>query len=335
MAQPQYISKVAIIGVSTGRPDCNILTNSQQAGGHLGAHFTRELLKTGKHTITAVTRAGSTSAIPTGVKIAQVDYSDDGSSLIAAIQEQEFLVITLSVTAPPDLHSKIVKAAVKAGVKYIMPNVYGYDIFHEGLRKDVPSASHIYENAIEAEKLGSSYIALVCGQWYEWSLALGDSCFGFDFKQKKVTFYDDGNTRVNISTWDQCGRALSRLLSLPETEIAKRKNAPVYISSFFITQKDILENIHRVAGSTDADWTIVYEPSVERFEAGNREMKEGSRMGFAKAMYARTFFPSGGGNFELTKRLANEVLGLPKEDLDQATRRALEMVERGWNPFNV
>ena len=30
---------------------------------------------------------------------------------------------------------------------------------------------------------------------------------------------------------------------------------------------------------------------------------------------------------------ANDALGLPHEDLDEATKRTVEMVESGWKPF--
>jgi len=321
MAQPNHIEKVAIVGAS----------------GHLGKHFTEELLKTGRHTVTAVTRSGGKSTLPAGVKVAQVNYDDDGQSLVSALQGQQFLVITLSVTAPPDTHSKIVKAAVKAGVPYIMPNVYGFDIFNEALRNGSVSGASIFESCMELESLGASYIAMVCGFWYEWSLALGEQSFGFDILNKKVTFYDDGKTRMNVSTWRQCGRALAALLSLPEDgaspALSQWKNKPLYFDSFTVCQRDILDSIHRIAGTTDGDWEISYEPSAERHKDGLNEMQKGIRTGFAKALYARVFFPGGGGNFESSRGLANDLLGLPKEHLDEATKRALEMAESGWNPF--
>jgi hypothetical protein len=123
----------------------------------------------------------------------------------------------MSVTAPPDNHRKIAKAAGKAGVPYIMPNVHGIDIFNKSLRKEAfPGYSYyILDSILEVEKPSVSHIALVCGFWYEWSLALGENSFGFDIKNKKVLFYGDGKTRFNVSTWEQCDRALAALLSLP------------------------------------------------------------------------------------------------------------------------
>jgi hypothetical protein len=260
---------------------------------------------------------------------------------VKALEGQQFLIITLSVFAPPETHSKLVQAAAKAGVPYVMPNVYGGDVQNEGLQK-----SAIYpvdDRYREIEKLGvSSYILMSCGFWYEWSLALPPPWFGFDIKSKKVTFYDDGKTRINVSTWLQCGRALAGLLSLkelPEDEndksatISLWKNKPLYIASFKVSQRDMLDSIHRLTRTTDKDWEIDFEPSDERYENGKAEMQKGIRTGFAKAMYARIFFTNGDGDYESKWGLANDLLGLPKEDLDEATRRTLDMVESGWNPF--
>lgn len=311
--------------------------NRHQASGHIGKHFVEELLKTGKHTVTALTRTDGKGSLPAGVKIAQVNYDDDEESLVSALKGQQFLVITLSVRAPPDTHGKLVKAAAKAGVPYIMPNAYGFDIQNKSLGEEDLYGATSLQRCVEIESLGPSYIAMVCGFWYEWSLALGDSWFGFDIKNKKVTFFDDGKTRVNVSTWRQCGRALAALLSLPESgaepAVEQWKNKPFYFASFKVSQRDMLDSIHRVTGTSDKDWEITHEPTAQRYKNGLDEMQKGIMTGFAKAMYSRVFFPNGDGDYESSRQLANGLLGLPKEDLDEATKRTVEMVESGWNPF--
>ncbi len=284
-----------------------------------------------------MTRTASKATLPAGVRIAQVNYDDDGQSLVSALQGQQFLVITLSVRAPPDTHSKLVKAATKAGVPYIMPNAYGSDIQNKSLREEDLYGATSLQHCADIESLGASYVAMVCGCWYEWSLALGEPWFGFDIKNKKVTFFDDGNTRINVSTWRQCGRALAALLSLPERgaspAVSQWKNKPFYIASFRVSQRDMLDSIHRVTGTTDKDWEITYEPTAQRYKNGIAEMQKGAMTGFAKAMYSRVFFPNGGGDFESSRGLANDLIGLPREDLDEATKRTVEMVESGWNPI--
>lgn len=287
--------------------------------------------------MTALTRAGGNKAsLPTGVQVAEVNY-DEEASIVSALRGQEFLVITLSVRAPQDLHSKIVQAAAKAGVPFIMPNAFGSDIRNLALCKEDLYGSGSIAKCEEIEKSGAAYVAMVCGFWYEWSLALGEGCYGIDIKNKKATFFDDGQARINTSTWDQCGRALAGLLSLPEggatPSLEQWKNEPLYISSFRVSQREMLDSVHRVMGTTDADWTITHQPSGERYKEALDELKKGVRTGFTKAMYTRIFFPNGGGDFEFSNELANKALSLPEESLDEATKTAVEMVESGWNPF--
>jgi hypothetical protein len=237
---------------------------------------------------------------------------------------------------PLDLHTRIVKAAVKAGVRYIMPNAYGSDIEHESVLQDELIGKAMLERCREVETLGASYVAMVCGVWYQWSIALGEPFFGFDIKNRKATLLDDGTKKINTITWDQCGRALAALLSLPEgrasPSVSDWKNKPLYVSSFLVSQRDMLDSLNRVLGATDNDWDITYVASAQRHADGLAQFQKGERIGLAKALYARVFFPDGWGDYQSTRGLANDTLGLPKESLDQATKEAVEMVESGWRP---
>lgn len=283
-----------------------------------------------------MTRTDSKGTVPTGVKAIQVNF-DDEDSLISALKGQEFLIITLAVMAPQDLHGKIVKAAGKAGVPYIMPNAYGWDVQNEQLANEALGGTRRHQLAADITNAGSSYIIMCCGFWYEWSLALGEPWYGFDIKNKKVTFFDDGTTQVSSSTWDQCGRALAALLSLPisdpsQSSLDDFKNKYFYIDSFLISQRDILDSLNRVTKTTDKDWQISHESTPERYQKGLDEMKNGVFTGFPKVMYTRCFYPNGGGDFTY-RGLSNDVLGLSKENIDEFTKRAVDMVESGWNPF--
>ena len=85
----------------------------------------------------------------------------------------------------------------------------------------------------------------------------------------------------------------------------------------------MLASAVRVTRSKESDWTITNEPVQERYATGAKEVKEGKMIGFAKMGKARVFYPDGCGNFE-HKGTVNKALGLPEEDLDEATRVALE-----------
>ncbi len=222
-----------------------------------------------------------------------------------------------------------------------MPNLYGYPTTEEP-KPENRFAVAMLQRIKDVDDNGfSTSIRLACGFWYEWSLATGEQWFGFTIASRKVTFFDDGRRAITVSTWDQCGRALAALLSLPELpsgsesspSLSGFKNKTVLISSFRVSQRDMLDSLHRVLGTTDADWEITYEGTAKRIQEGAAEMQRGEMTGFAKMLYGGVFAPDN----ETSDYVGtdNEVLGLPEEDLDEATRRTVEMVESGWNPLGL
>lgn len=271
------------------------------------------------------------------MEIKRIDYADQ-ASIVEALQGQDALVITLGVGAPPEQQTKLIEAAAEANVPWVLPNEWGIDASDPTISKDIPLGVVKAQYHREIEKLGkSSWIGIVCGFWYEYSLPHGPNTFGFDFKNKTVTFFDDGNTRINTTTFRQCGRSLARLLALkvlPDDAtdrspcLAHYRNRNIYISSFNVSQRDILDSVLRVTGTTLNDWKIEHEPSTTRYKAGMDAVQKGDFTGFVKLLYARIFYQDGTGNFEVHKGLQNDVLGLPKEDLDEHTRIAVEKVQK-------
>ncbi|WQF75005.1 Putative NmrA-like domain, NAD(P)-binding domain superfamily [Colletotrichum destructivum] len=336
------IEKVAIVGVSKdagliSQPILLFLTIFQ-AAGTMGKFVTQELLKRGKHTVTAITRHNSESKLPEGVVTAKVDY-DDEFSIVEALKGQQYLVITLKNTAGEDAQLKLIRAAAKAGVPYVMPNVWGPDPKNETLMSDTLLGTSFQGAVKEIEQLGmSEWIIMSCGYWYEFSLAGSPDRYGFDIKNRSITILDDGNVKMNTSTWNQCGRGLAYFLDLkwlPEDEndtsptIQKWANDVFYISSFLVSQHDMFNSVKRVSGTTDYDWKIENENSETRWRAGHESMKSGDRSGFSRMIYSRIFFPSADGDVENTHGLANEALGLPEEDLDKATEEAIRLCLSG------
>ena len=98
----------------------------------------------------------------------------------------------------------------------------------------------------------------------------------------------------------------------------------MYFSSFLVSQRDMLDSVQRVTGTTDRDWVIERVDAKKRVEEGLVGMKKGDYQGFVRAMYTRTFYKDEPVNFEAMRGLHNEVLGLSKEDLDTATKQAVE-----------
>ncbi|KAL0929996.1 uncharacterized protein CTRU02_214816 [Colletotrichum truncatum] len=303
------------------------------AGGTIGSHITAALLRTGKHTVKALTRKGSNNKLPEGVLAAPIDYNDQ-ASIVAALKDQQFFIITMAPTAPRDTHSKLVQAAAKAGVPYVMPNGYAGDIEHTKFGEDTLLGPIAKANRDEIERLGMQWVNVSCGFWYDYSLAGGEARFGFDFDKRSLTLYDDGNTKNSTSTLSQVGRAVAKVLSLkelPEDEndksltLSRFANNSVYLKSFVVSQNDMFESVKRVTGTSDADWTINHESTKKRYEDGLAQVKTGNMAGFSKLLYARAFYPEDPSN--LAAKAQNELLGLPEESLDEATKAGVDLVE--------
>lgn len=265
------------------------------------------------------------------MKITKVDYNNH-QSLVDGFQGQDVLIITLPATATPDTQSKLIKAAGDAGIRWILPNEWCPDTANEEVNRDVAVFRGKREVNNEIAKLGkSSYIAVTTGFWYEMCLA-NSLAYGFDFETKSVSFFDDGKTLVSMSTFAQVGRAVAALLSLPiQPEGGDKarclehfRNQNVYVSSFTVSQTDILASVLRVTGTNLQDWTISNESSSKRYETGLKEVKGGVMTGFAKMMFSRVFYPDGPGNYEKIRGTSNELLGLPKESLDEATEASIK-----------
>jgi hypothetical protein len=180
----------------------------------------------------------------------------------------------------------------------------------------------------------SSWIVMSTGFWYEWSLSIPDA-FGFDFPSKTVTYFDEGDAKMNVSSWPQVGRAVAGLLSLPITAEGGKpsldgfKGKWVYPTSFCVSQKDILASVLRVTRDKESDWTVKKEPSQKRYDEAAAAVRKGDYGAFVVAMYTRGFFPNEDANVERHQGgNNNKELGLREEDIDVYTKEAMGMVER-------
>ncbi|KAI1473796.1 NAD(P)-binding protein [Daldinia eschscholtzii] len=321
MPQANHIKNIAIVG----------------ATGTVGKFIVAELLHLWKHEITAITRKSSSASnnIPEGVKVAKVDY-DDESTLVDALKGQDALIITMDTRAAPDTQSKLIRAAAAANVPFVLPNEWGCDMADEAMGKDTLIGDIELPTRKLVEELGkSSWIGVVTGFWYEYSLGFGQETYGMDWKTRTWTFFDNGETKMNTTTWPQVGRAVAKLLSLPiepEKEgvpsLSSYKNKFVYVSSFRLSQKDMFAAVLRVTGTKESDWKIEYEESDKRFQDARMRLFDGDTLAYPQLLYSRVF-RDGCNDFEGKYRsVINDVLGLPKEDLDEATRTAIDRAEK-------
>jgi hypothetical protein len=319
MAQT-FIRNIAIVG----------------ATGNSGKHMVISLLAKSKFKITAITRAGSATPAP-GVHIATVDYSRP-ETLVEALKGQDVLITTVGVTAPPGTTTLLIEAAAKAGVPWVLPNEFGGDTDDEVVSNDTMIGPMKRKDRKLIEDLGvSSWIGVATGFWYEHSLG-GPGLYGINILKKECVFYDGAEQRLNTSTYPQVGRAVANLLSLPLTSednnaltLSSYRNRLVFVSSFTLNQREMLDAVQHVTKTSDSDWKISTMPAKEKFEDSKKRLFGGDRSAFADMLYSRNFFPGeNAGLFEVARGLDNEKLGLPKEDLEEATLRAVELANSDY-----
>ncbi|KAF2702853.1 NAD(P)-binding protein [Pleomassaria siparia CBS 279.74] len=305
--------------------------------GQIGKSIVSALLAKNAFKITAISRTGSANIPAPGVHVASINY-DDPSTIVDALKGQDAFIITMNVRAPPNYTEILVRAAAEAGVPWILPNEFGGDGTAKEAGRDALIGPAKEKDRTLIEELGTSWVGICCGFWYEYSLA-GPGLFGIDIAKREVVFFDEGTQKMNTSTWAQTGQAVAEVLSLPvfpkdandtSTTLSNYRNRYVYVSSFCLSQKDMFEAVKRATGTRNGDWNISFVPSKERYTESIKRMQQGEHIGFAYALYTRYFYPDNSGYYESVHGLDNDKLGLPKEDLDEFTKKSVGLSESGY-----
>lgn len=276
-----------------------------------------------------ISRNDSQATFPSGITLRKGDYtSDDFLASAFAGQQAAVLILNFSVTPPQQL--RLIEAAAQAGVKWIIPTEFAGDGTNAAMVASVPlfqpkAAVRRGIKALSEKYPGLSWIGICTGPWTDYSLPK-PVLFGFDTEACTATLYT-GSGRFNTSTIAQAALAIARVLGLPLTtdagnpSIKQFENDYVYVSSFFITQQELFEAVQRATGTKSTDWQTTEKSIQEWNEQSKNAASSGDLRGHAGLTYGAYMGEGRGGN--VNDKVSNEVLGLPKEDLDDVVRRAL------------
>lgn len=161
------VAKVALAGVSLPLLDPTHSLTLCQASGQLGQHILRALREQSRHDIVVISRENSAASFPEDVTIKKVDYGNV-DSLQHALQDVHAIVITLAHTSGEAVQAKLIEAAAKAQVPWILPNEWGGDGENEYFRAMSPIVEGKTKVRKQIEELGvSSWIGVATNPWFE------------------------------------------------------------------------------------------------------------------------------------------------------------------------
>lgn len=103
--------------------------------------------------------------------------------------------------------------------------------------------------------------------------------FEIDAQKKTAHLLNGGTAKFNTTSLSTVALAIVRLLSLPiatpstsSPSLSDYANRFVYISSFLTSQREILDAILRVTGTSDKDWTITNGDAQKYIEEGGAKI---------------------------------------------------------------
>ncbi|KAI7278096.1 hypothetical protein KC345_g6172 [Hortaea werneckii] len=314
MADQNYLKNIAIVG----------------AGGNVGSAALKHLLASDRNfNITILTQPTSTSTFPSHPRLTiQKGTFTDPNFLTPALQNQDALILALGFRAM-DLQPHLITAAVSAGVKYILPTEYAGDGLNEEMINAVPVFQPKRLARQQIAELGGTWIGIATNPWTDQSLRLG--LLGIDLFTRKATLYRDAG-KFNMSTLDQVGLGIARVLGLPirneedqRASLGYYGNNFVYISSLHVTQRELFASAVEATGTSEAEWEVDENDTVREWIERCKEMMSRGEMKGAMGLTFAYYLGEGlGGDYQAKAVEDMKVLGLREGDLDAVVKAEVE-----------
>lgn len=200
--------------------------------------------------VTALVRKDSdTSAIPSGVKLQPVDFSDLDALQVALSGQDAVVDATLTQDDTP---KRLMDAAAAAGVYRYIPSDWSLDplnaavnalpVFFQRVERD----NYLYE---KCKSSGMTWSIVANGPFLDWNLYTG--FMGIDLFDKAASLMDGGDNRIVWTTLDSVGEAVAGIMRHPE----ETANRPIYIQSVVKSCREMLGHVQTALGS-EQSWNI-------------------------------------------------------------------------------
>lgn len=268
----------------------------------LGSAILPQLLEKGFE-VTLFTRSkSSVNDVPSGVHVAEVDYSSL-SSLTEAMKGKDVVICTITSSAIPE-QKVIIDAAIQAGVKRFIPADFGALSTDPGA-KDLPihvSVTQIRQYLSEKAEDGQiDYTVFSNGLFLELIFSFP---FVFDYANRKVELIDNGENPFSVTTVASIGKVVANALKNPEGT----KNRIIFIHDMTVTQAQLVRLVKKHS-SPEPAWTETkLDSAVELQKSLEGFARDGFNMEHAAGLLRSALL--GGKYASAYRNVENERFGL-------------------------
>ncbi|KAF2488959.1 isoflavone reductase family protein [Lophium mytilinum] len=295
------------------------------ATGSVGAPILKALLAEPSFNVSVLTRASSSSTFPPSIPTHAVSDAFTEAELTDAFRGHDAVVIATSTTpiTKDDLAYRFVNAAVKAGVKRLIPSEFGANNLDPRAQKLVPvykAKGDLLDYLKTKEAEGLSWTSISCGSWLDWALdpAKSGNFLKIDVANRKAEIWDSGNAQFTVTTSSNTGLAVAQALKNP----ALSANKQIFLSDFVTSPREIIAALESQTGEKFAIEEKVSGPVVKearaKFDAGDYNS--------VYTLLSLSFVSDEdvGYNFAKEQKIWNKDLGLPAATLDEVIKATLE-----------
>lgn len=283
------------------------------ASGNIGRLTLQALREKGVHTLAVLSRAASSATFPSDVIVKRGDYSDE-SFLVSAFRGQDVVVLQLSMDSYLSDQAPLIRAAAKAGVKWLLPTEFGSDPAPSKLLQANPMVKDKKKVRDLIEELGMNWIVVVTNPWFDMALAQG--FWGMDIGKRSAKLFDGGEAKFVTTTVGTVAKTTAGLLSLPQSDFEAFRNRPVYLKSFHISQRDIFDSILRATGTEEKDWDLEVLDAAAVVAGFEEKREQGDEYSKILAFMVAHMREGWGGDYN-DKVTDTSKLGVSEEDFDK------------------
>ncbi|EIN03748.1 NAD(P)-binding protein [Punctularia strigosozonata HHB-11173 SS5] len=288
------------------------------ATGNLGVPVVEQLVAA-RFEVIILSRSDKPGNLPFGVTVRKVDY-DSVASLTAALQGVDAVVSTVAYAALAG-QTKIIDAAVAAGVKRFLPSEFGNDL-HPPLERALPVfapkvAVQEYLAKVAAET-SLTFTIVSTGPWLDWGVRSG-FLLG-PLRERKAQIFDGGEKEFSATRLATIGRGVVGVLR----HLEETKNRTVYFCETVVSQSKILSIAKTL--TPGEGWTITESKAETDLKAKADEKLAKGLFDVQAAVWLIKYSVFGEGFSTLLKNLDNELLGIKMmtdEELREIVQSAL------------